>query len=144
MQEQFGKSGKFQPSKSEKRVSEARALLCIALCSLISRPVIVIAIIGVLVALLLPDVQAARESARRTQCVNGLRQVAVGMQNYHDAKKQLPAGNFSRCWRTWQMAILPYRTAATRLALSIRPEKSRRFAQRLPLRRPDSDGHSAN
>lgn len=69
---------------------------------------VVIAIIGVLVALLLPAVQAARESARRSQCVNGMRQLGIGMQNYHDAKKQLPAGNFSCCWGTWQMAILPY------------------------------------
>lgn len=69
---------------------------------------VVIAIIGVLVALLLPAVQAARESARRSQCVNGIRQLAIGMQNYHDAKKQLPAGNFSCCWGTWQMAILPF------------------------------------
>ena len=69
---------------------------------------IVIAIIGVLVALLLPAVQAARESARRSQCVNGVRQLGVAMQNHHDAKKQLTAGNFSCCWGTWQMAILPF------------------------------------
>ncbi|BBO31212.1 DUF1559 domain-containing protein [Lacipirellula parvula] len=69
---------------------------------------VVIAIIGVLVSLLLPAVQAARESSRRSQCINGLRQLGIGMQNYHDSKKQLPAGNFSCCWGTWQMLILPY------------------------------------
>jgi prepilin-type N-terminal cleavage/methylation domain-containing protein len=53
---------------------------------------IVIAIIGVLVALLLPAVQAARAAARRTACVNNLRQMGVALQNYHAAKQRFPAG----------------------------------------------------
>ncbi len=69
---------------------------------------VVIAIIGTLVALLLPAVQSARESARRAQCTNNLKQLGIGMQNHHDAKKQLPFGNISCCWATWQMQILPY------------------------------------
>ncbi len=52
---------------------------------------VVIAIIGVLVALLLPAVQAAREAARRSQCANGLRQIALGAHNFHDTKLQLPS-----------------------------------------------------
>jgi prepilin-type N-terminal cleavage/methylation domain-containing protein/prepilin-type processing-associated H-X9-DG protein len=69
---------------------------------------VVIAIIGILVALLLPAIQAAREAARRNQCVNNLKQLGIGMQNYHDTYKKLPAGNFSCCWGTWQMTILPF------------------------------------
>ena len=51
-----------------------------------------VAIIGVLVALLLPAVQAARESSRRVKCQDHLRQVGVAIQNYVSVHKQFPAG----------------------------------------------------
>jgi prepilin-type N-terminal cleavage/methylation domain-containing protein/prepilin-type processing-associated H-X9-DG protein len=71
---------------------------------------VVIAIIGTLVGLLLPAVQAAREAARRSSCVNNMKQLALGCQNYHDSKQQLPShvspgGNTGV---SWLALILPF------------------------------------
>lgn len=59
---------------------------------------VVIAIIGILVALLLPAVQQAREAARKTQCVNRLRQLALASANYESANGNFPAGRKDPDW----------------------------------------------
>jgi len=60
---------------------------------------VVIAIIGVLAGLLLPAVQTAHESARRTQCQNNLRQLGIGLLRYHDQHDAFPVGCVE--WRSW-------------------------------------------
>ncbi len=72
-----------------------------------------IAIIGILVALLLPAIQAAREAARRSQCINNLKQFGIALQTYHAANKSFPPGALMKqsaldVYANANTALLPY------------------------------------
>ncbi len=71
---------------------------------------VVIAIIAMLVTLLLPAVQSAREAARRASCINNLRQVGLGLMNYESSNGEFPFGSdypFKNT-KTWAASILPF------------------------------------
>jgi hypothetical protein len=76
---------------------------------------IVIAIIGILVAILLPAVQVARDAARRSHCCSNLKQIGLGLHQYHDIHGNLPPGGVqigscssSAVYTSWPIEILPF------------------------------------
>ena len=83
----------------------------------------VVVIIGILVALLLPAVQAAREAARRTQCSNHMKRITLSMHNYHDAYNALPAG-VGAIGQSVHVPLLPFveQAAVYEMILSSKPD----------------------
>ena len=75
---------------------------------------VVIAIIAVLLGILLPAVQQVREAARRTECLNKLRQLGLANLNYESARRHFPAGvydddtNHRACLRNGLVELLPF------------------------------------
>lgn len=80
---------------------------------------VVIAIIAVLMGLLLPAVQMAREAGRRTQCGNNLRQQMLAIHNYEAAKNRFPEGatRSGTLWSAWVMPYLEQRTVYDQMTL---------------------------
>ena len=69
---------------------------------------VVIAIIGILVGMLLPAVQAVRESARRTECMNNLKQIGLAVQSYESARQLYPPARAADLFLTWPVYLMPH------------------------------------
>lgn len=69
---------------------------------------VLLAIVGVLIALLLPAIQQAREAARRTACRNNLKQIGVALHSYHDVHAGFPPGYIRAHGTGWSAFLLPY------------------------------------
>ncbi len=98
----------FSPPPPKRSSSGTSSVLIVALvllgCFVLCGPI--------LLALLLPAVQAAREAARRTACSNNLKQIALALHNYHDTHKTFPpayiADENGRPMHSWRTLILPF------------------------------------
>ncbi len=99
-------SSRTQPAGRRSDASRSRHLLPrgFTLVELL----VVITIIGILIALLLPAVQAAREAARRAQCANNLKQIALAMHGYHNVYNTFPYGVVDWEWWYCLIPVLPY------------------------------------
>jgi hypothetical protein len=121
-----------------------------------------------LIALLLPAVQAARESARRTKCANNLHQISIGIHNYHDAKLRLPPavavattftpdpdlvreGDHSKWGANWAIFSLPYMEhsdvyelygAPTEGSVAWTPTQAARLTSLESFHCPTDEGHN--
>ena len=69
---------------------------------------VVVAIIGILISMLLPAVQSVREAARRTTCLNNLKQIGLAVHNFESANSRIPPARAADGFMTWPSYLLPY------------------------------------
>lgn len=104
-------------SESKKRLHGRRRLTKPTSAFTLIELLVVVGIVGILVSLLLPAVQSVREAARQTSCKNNMRQLGIGLHNYHDTHRTLPPGCIE--WRAsnahptrrqfaWSALLLPF------------------------------------
>lgn len=78
----------------------------------LNNPMVMVAVVGILVALLLPAVQAAREAARRNHSMNNMKSINLALHNYHDVNNSFPAQAITdedgNPLLSWRVAILPF------------------------------------
>jgi len=73
---------------------------------------VLVAVVALLLGLLLPAINAAREAGRRSQCINNLKMIGIAMHNYHDCHRALPLGytpdEQMRPRSSWRIAVFPF------------------------------------
>ena len=93
--------------RADDRVESGRSTRGVTLVEVL----VVIAIVGILAALLIPAVQRSREAASRTMCANNYKQVGIALIRFHDTNQALPPASLSSpgpAKASWRVAILPY------------------------------------